>query len=540
MAELDKDQELGTFLEKQELQPSKWIPLFHKQYISKPDQILVIMGSRHHYQTLSSHATSTKEKRALMKLLDIREITSNPDVQIENDLDQAGLEPNYWLPIFKHEVGVTSANALKNVGEESYGMLKSFVRKPWEQKALRKLLSMSNEETSFNAQHEKKREKLRKRKEESQQMLQELRDLQKHGKERHDDVVQQIESGIREALQISPDAWIPSDTNLETTIRSLENSIGELDGILRSRQELSDIQVLQNASGGLALQGILLTRHLDDQMQSRERLLKPADDVQLMGPSLSSCHKEEAFSSQHQEDQFRKSMDKLGYSASISSKGGFWGIGFEVGGGYSKTSEGEMTDEHHQEELYSSTVKYSFIPLASTYFNDSQLFLSDEAVRRLQMLDQFISSNPKPDAVQKKCQHFFEKFGSHANKGHLHFGGIYWRKSVSKGFEQKDLETVKKLQREIIDMKAAISYGCIFGASAEANRSKIEASFSGDYSKEVTSVTTLEVTATGGPPETSSLPQWKSGMAASNSTWSLIDRGTNTIPVWDIIQVSML
>ena len=416
-------------------------------------------------------------------------------------------------------------------------MLQQFVRKPWEKKALRKLLGMSNEETSFKVLREKKREKIQRRQEESRQMLQQLKDLQENGKERHDSAVNLIESGIREALQISPEAWIPGDVNLETTIHSLENSIGELDGILRSQQELSDVQVLQNASNGLALQGIFISSNLDDQMQTREKLLKPADDIQLMGPSLSNCHKEEAFSSQHQEDQFRKSMDKLGYSASASVKGGLWGVSFEVGGGYSKTTESEVTSEHHQKELYSSLIKYSFTPLASTYFSDSQLLLSDEAVKKLKVIEKFISK-AKASAVQHECKCFFEKFGSHANKGHLHFGGIYWRKSVSKGFEKNELQTVKKLQREVIDIKATVSYGTV-GVSTDANCSNINAFFYGKYSKEVISMTTLEVTTTGGPPETSNLTQWKSGMAASNSTWSLIDRGTNIVPVWNIIQVSI-
>lgn len=326
---------------------------------------------------------------------------------------------------------------------------------------------------------------------------------------------------------------------METTIRSLEKDISELEVILQSREELSDVDVLKNASGGLALQGIFLSRNIDDQMQSRDKLLKPPDNIQLMGPSLSKFEKTEEFSSQQQEDQFRKSMDKLGYSASASVMERNWGFRGEVGGTYSKPFESEVTSENLSKELYSSTVKYSFVPLASSYFNDSQLLLSDDVLRKLKEVENLTITKPKSSEVEDKCQQFLIKFGSHANKGHLHFGGVYWRGSVSKGFEQKALKTVKKLQREVVNFKASISYGCFVGASAEANRSNIEASLSGRYSEDLIRMTTLEVTVTGGPPEVSSLPQWKSGMTASNSTWSLIDRGTNTVPVWDIIQVNV-
>lgn len=182
-------------------------------------------------------------------------------------------------------------------------------------------------------------------------------------------------------------------------------------------------------------------------------------------------------------------------------------------------------------------MKYSFVPLASSYFSDSQLQLSDDALRKLKVIDLLFESKSSSSAVQNECHRFFEQFGSHASKGYFHFGGIYWCTSVSKGFEQKEMDTIKRLQREVVDMKATISYGCFLGAAAEANQSKVKASFSGRYSEDLVSMTTLEVTATGGP-EVSNLAQWKSGMSVSNSTWSLIDRGTNIIPVWDIIQVN--
>ena len=540
MAEFEEVLELDEVLDKHELLPSKWLPLFHKEKITKSDQILAIKGDHECYQNLSSNATDTKEQQALRQLLDIPEASSNPDAELERKIQEAGLDSNFWLPVFKDELGVTSLHALVHIGGESFGMLQQFVRKPWEKKALRKFLGMNGEETSFKAHRQMQREKLQENQEASKHMLQQLKILHMEGKERHDNGVQQIESRIRQSLQISPHAWIPSDTNLETTVSSLEKSICELEVILQTRTELSDVDVLKNASGGLALQGILLSRNLDDQMQSRDRLLKPPDDILLMGPSLSKFEKIEEFSSQYQEDHFRRSMDKLGYSASASATRDYWGFSGDMGGTYSKPSESEVASEDHQNELYSSTMKYSFVPFASSYFNDSQLLLSDDALKQLKDIENLIISEPKDSAVQDECQQFFIKFGSHAPKGHLHFGGIYWRKSVSEGFEQKTMRTVKRLQREVVNFKASISFGCFVGASAEANRSTVEASLSGKYSEDLIRMTTLEVTATGGPPDVSSLPQWKSGMAASNSTWSLIDRGTNTVPVWDIIKVNVL
>ena len=67
--------------------------------------------------------------------------------------------------------------------------------------------------------------------------------------------------------------------------------------------------------------------------------------------------------------------------------------------------------------------------------------------------------------------------------------------------------------------------------------SQLSANVTGDYSETLKSQTHLHITKTGGPQEVSDLLQWKNGLVASNSTWSVIDRGINAVPVWKIIQV---
>ena len=529
------EEELSKLLEEHELRPAKWLALFHREGIYKPDQIPPIKGSLEYYRLFSSNATS-KEEQALRQLLEITESTDDgPEVIMEKMLDEVGLESKVWLPIFRKELGVTSPQALMNVGEESYGTLQQHTEKAWEKKALRKfLLGLDDEETSFKGQRQKHREKLQKRHEESKQMLQELKDLRREGKERLDQEVEKVENGIREGLQISPDAWISSDTKLEDTVRSLESNIGQMDGILRSREELDDTQILQHASAGLALQGILVTNDLDKQIQSRDTLLKTYG-VQLTGPALQSVSKVEQFLSRDKEDQFQKSMGKLGYSVSTSAKGGYGGFSAEVSGGYSGSSEDTVTDKRQTNTLYSSTLKYTFVPLASCRFNDSQLLLSDDALERLKRIDKLI----EPKSLEDECEQFLDTFGSHASK-ELHFGGIYWLKSYSDDVDTKYTATAQKLQSHVVTAMASASFGSFAGGSAESNVSTAKGSFDAENKEHVKSKTTWEVTSSGGPPEVTTLPEWKSALAACNSTWSLIDRGTKAVPVWQIIEVNSI
>ena len=102
MADLGSEvSDLSKFLENLELQPKKWVPLFEKMNITKPSHINTIKGSREHYHTLSSNATDRKEQQALRQLLNI---TYDPDGEISGELQEAGLDPIHWLPIFKNEL----------------------------------------------------------------------------------------------------------------------------------------------------------------------------------------------------------------------------------------------------------------------------------------------------------------------------------------------------------------------------------------------------------------------------------------------------
>lgn len=171
--------------------------------------------------------------------------------------------------------------------------------------------------------------------------------------------------------------------------------------------------------------------------------------------------------------------------------------------------------------------------MASFYFKDRQLQLSANALRDLKAIETF---NGPQDALQKCCEQFFHKYGSHANKGHLHFGGIYWWRCYTHGFHKSDLAEVKKLQSQALSASVDLSCGC-FGASVEGNVSKLKLGFKGDFSEALLSKTTVEETKKGGPKAASNIPLWKCGLVANNSTWNVIDHGSNIVPVWEIIQV---
>ena len=525
---------LSNFLVSHELTDQKWVSRFHENNITKPDQILPVKGNEELYVALSSGANSL-ETAALRKILGITDSPGERADTIEMNLQRAGLEPSYWSAVFAKQLGVTTTQALEHVGGEEYPNLQCFARHPWEKKALKKLLKMDDEAGDFQMQRKKRRDKLEKRQAESKKLLQELKSLQKEGKDRHDQEVQQVENGIRERFQISSQSWLSEDASLSQVISKLEECHDRIDGELKTRKEVSDTSVIQNASAGLALQGVLLTKNLKDQLQPRGFLLKVPGDIKLMGPSHAQYDKIKQFTSKQEEIDFTQTVDKLGYSVSASAKAGFLGFSFEASASYSQTSEKEQKRKHHEQKMYSSTVKYSVMPLAACYFSDSQLQLSDDAIKHLQNIEKLVDSSPS--SFQTECDKFFNKFGSHANRGILHFGGTYQWISYSCGFKESDTTTVQQLQSEAITLQIGMSYGSFAAASAAVSTSSLHGKFQGKYSDAMMSQTFLEVKKTG-VPEVSGLPEWKNGLVASNSTWYLIDRGTTLVPVWDIINMN--
>ena len=528
------EHDLCKLLQDHDLSPDKWVPILRNDGLTTAQAVMANISSNELFESMLSEADTEEEKRGLRKLLNIHKATYNADSEIKEILIEAGLEPTQWLSIFKTQFGVTTPQGLQHIGSESYADLERFAHKPWEKKALRKLLGMDDEETAMKLLREKQKEKLQQRKEKSEQILETLKDLLKQGKDYHDKSTRQLLEGVQEALQIPEDSWIVKESSPETLLRDLKTIIAQLDGELKASMDLSDVEILQHASGSRALQGVLVSKNLEDQLKIRENLLSVPQDVQFHAPSLSQDDKIEEFSSQLQEDQFTKSMDRLGYSATAFAQAGFMGFGFQVGALFSKTTEEEGTEKYHQKEIYCSTIKYSFMPMASFHFKGSQLKLSADALEDLKAIEKFCGSQAN---LQEQCELFFHKYGSHAYKGQIHFGGIYWLKCYSCGFHESDLAEVKRLQSQAISASVGLSYDCV-GASLEGNVSKLKTSLKGDFNDSLVSKTTVEVIKMGGPQAASNIPQWKSGLVASNSTWNVIDRGSNIVPVWEIIQVS--
>ena len=426
-------------------------------------------------------------------------------MSLDQHLKAAGLEPSYWCPIFEKNLSVISVLGLKHVREE---FLKPFARSLEEKKSVKKVLTIACEEKNYKMLREGQRQNLEKRSGEYKQNLMKLKTNEQE--------TQQTRRKMFELLQVPPEYCLLKESPMEVSSQ-LETFHENITNALKGADH-DAASLIRTASDGLALQGILLTKEFSDHLQQRDTLLKVPTQIELM-PNYHAEHETiEVFTTKEEEDIFVTTIIMLGYSDIAVSKSAL-----------SLYNAKDCDNVKDPDNTYCCTIKHFTVPLASYFFKNSTIQLSDNAVKHLKGIEKFVSSNSS--SLQRECRRFFNKFGSHANRGPIHFGGSYQWKSYSCKFKHQSLGDIKKLQREAIDFQVQLSADT--AVSVEDYTSELRRTYDPDLKKN----TFLEMTRIGGAQEAIGLPDWKNGLIASNKTWNVVDRGTALVPIWEIIEL---
>ncbi|XP_062952053.1 interferon-induced very large GTPase 1-like [Cynocephalus volans] len=467
-------------------------------------------------------------------------LRDNRRQDLQEMLREVGLAVEYWLPKLQEHLGVTCVQALQHVEEKDLQKLKSQAQHPWEKRALTKLLKLSHS-NSISEFQESQVEIIKKKQNRAEKALQELRDLLSEGRQRQEEAVKRKEAELRQAMDIPEEYWPPPEKPLREVMENIQRQLNLIRGTLSHRQNLPDRHLVKWASGGLALQGIYKTSHQGGLIEKREKLLSVPKEFSLSGPEHGTRMETKEFTSSQAESMFTQSMEKLGFTVTASAKGGGWGFSLEAGMDHSKHLESKETQQSHSERSYFCSTKFSYIPLASCHFPIDQLQFSKAALQELKCIEDVLDQTAGPDRfslLRHRTENFFHRFGSHANQGPLHLGGIYWWKAISEGFQSEQLEEVKRQSAEALDIYIRGSYNG-FGVQAASGLNMSNSHSKTAYQREnfqnLQATVHLSVAQTGGPPEADGLAQWNAGLIASNQTWCVIDRGLRLVPIWDII-----
>ena len=303
-------------------------------------------------------------------------------------------------------------------------------------------------------------------------------------------------------------------------------------------EKISDSKVLQTTSGRRALQGIFLTKIINDQIEDKQCLLEVPSEVKLTRAVFDDTIMKQ-FSSSHEEHLFKEAIEILGHSITATSSVPVYGSAtINFNGSKSKKTVHDGTYQQNQHTRYSSTVKSSIMQVASYSFKSSNLKLSQDACYELRKLLSIVKIHGAASLnAQEKCNHFFTLFGSHVNLGPLAFGGYFLWTCSSGGFHETQRETVKVMQKKAVSTNAGVKF-IGSGVSIEVNFDEIKDAFKGISIECPVGTTRLEVEINGGPPEAIDVEEWRKRLIADNSTWVLTDRGKRLISVWDIIKTN--
>ncbi|XP_057633033.1 interferon-induced very large GTPase 1-like [Chionomys nivalis] len=459
---------------------------------------------------------------------------------LQEMLTEVGLSVDYWLPKLQEDMGVTCAQALQHLEEKDLQKLKSQTQHTWEEKALEKLLDLSQPNSVAEFQ-ETSWEIIESRQQQAEQALQELRALQSERKHRQEEEVRVKEVEFRQAMEIPEECWPGPEVPLKDITETMERHLSHIKATMIKSQNFSDRDLLRFTSGGLVLQGIYKTCHQKDLATRREELLRVPKELFLFGSEQGKQMETKEFTSSEEESLFTETVEKFGFRLTLLAKGGGWGFNLEGGMDTVKDLESKEVQESHSKHTYFCLSKFRYNPLASFHFCKDQLQLSTAALKELKIIEEQLEHTEGPDrflVVRKRTENFFNRFGSHANQGPVHFGGIFYWKAISEGFKSDQLDCVKQQIAEALDIYVRGSYsgfGFDVGGGMTDSDAHSASSYKNSTNQQLQIKVQLSMAQIGGPPEANGIVQWTTGLLASNKTWCVIDREHQLVPIWDII-----
>ena len=445
-------------------------------------------------------------------------------------LKQASLEPKFWQDVFHQQLGVLSLNGLKHAQCQLNLHLLQFARKMSEKIALQKFLLPTNEEITFTQHRQHQRKSLKVRNAEIQKIIEELRcALQGTRETKHfGQVLKDAFECFQLPLEFFPTQQIPTKDICD----QLHMYFSIMSKLLQAEDQC--VHIVKTASEGHVLRGVFLTKSLSDVCTKKQILLKEPVNICLNQPHYYQHVQSMFFKSKAEEDSFMDIANCLGYSTAISCNTGNHGIIFTLPSGKyhcvlefpSSLSVKQKKSQAPMSETYSSLLNEYVMPLASFCFSDDQLLLSMEAINELMNTERLIGT--KKEEIKKRCELFLLKFGSHAFKGPLQFGGIYKWLIQSSGYKKYQIELTEQFQQQSF-------YSNVVGTPIIAEE---HTDLSNTISIEKSGEVKWVISRSGGPERVFGLPCWKNGLIANSATWSVIDRGTTLVPVWDIITMN--
>ena len=301
---------------------------------------------------------------------------------------------------------------------------------------------------------------------------------------------------------------------LETKTNSVHENIAlrqllQVDQTTLSKEVLK--RVVQSRANCHAMNGILLTKEMGDLVQERSPLMCFPDSYNIVTKPKSDILIK-VFSSKFEEKYFKQALRVLGIGLCEAKRMPIHGLI-----PWLRLNSAGVNEK----ECYVSTIKYQSISGISVSYSITQLQLSREAEDGLRSI---IEACKVDNNVYKACVHFFQLFGSHIAIGPLHYGGLVVFTCSSVNFEEKERNSIVKLQESIL-----MSTSDINDIDIDPNKYKHMCS------EKILTDTCLNTEILLGLKTAASMEQWGKECIAETDCWNLTDRGKQLVAIWELL-----
>jgi hypothetical protein len=320
----------------------------------------------------------------------------------------------------------------------------------------------------------------------------------------------------------------------------MSDSLAQLGNVLERAEEAlanktgdhaSDEVVISRASSSLALHAVSFGFSQSELGKKASRpLLRTPEYCPLLGPGMSAAMKSSVHNSVESADNYRASIASCGQTITAALKASGWG--FNAHASYS-TGKQESSNEKTTTARRSTTavsVTYGVVPVKSFRISQEQMKLSSEAEKAALAVTML---------AEARC--FLEDFGSHVPCGTQHLGGVFWKIveiRTEEEVEARELESAlaKETGASLGVGGGGFGFKATTAGEVRSSNSSGSATGSVDQKRAYTATTRIECTG----PNVSSYDLFSKVLAANNTSWFLIDRGTPNalVPVWDLLSPS--
>ncbi|XP_035274034.1 interferon-induced very large GTPase 1-like [Anguilla anguilla] len=368
-------------------------------------------------------------------------------------------------------------------------------------------------------------------------LLKDISELRRRGKKREATEVQDKEKEIQSLLRVPENKWPP----LERTICELEDFVqkfvmeNEASAPFRVANQ-SGSDVIRNASGGLALRGIFLSKDTQVLSKERKKVLEVPENVELTSASKPPQDLIVNFESLEEEQNFQQCVHRTGLNISGGISANVWGHAVKIKAGHDSSQHSDESMSSRGETEYASVTKYSSVPMASCDLHPRCLRLSPLALDSLKQLQNTLRYECSDESKHRRCADFLYSYGSHVNCGTIVFGGIFEMKAETSKYKRSEKSNIFQMLSDVLRMSASVTGIVTFKTDFTAMSSSCTQGNS--YASEQQKKTTVSIQKLGGLSTASDQTEWKKSLLSQPETWHVIDRGSldELLPVWEILQ----